>query len=337
MGLMPSFSVIIPTYNRAGLVVKALESVLAQTYAAHDVIVVDDGSTDETARDIKRYLSERPEHAVHVDYIYQPNQGKSVALNQGILRTTGDWFAFLDSDDCWMPDKLETQVRAIQEYGDESRACFTDARYVNNPQLAMTVFERAGMRPTEDIGKLADTVKHLLKPPAGIYVQTLIVPRDLVDKIGGFDPKLRIGEDTDFLFRLALETAFCYVNRPLVQIDRTPNRAVGVIEHISDDEKSHLRQLQYMYETWLNLIGDSRNEEKKIILMRLEEVQNGWADCSLDERDYKAARRALAEAIRIRFTAKTAVKWILSHVLPGFTRKLVIRQDSLRKKRQIPA
>jgi hypothetical protein len=168
-------------------------------------------------------------------------------------------------------------------------------------------------------------------------VQTLIVPRDLVDKIGGFDPKLRIGEDTDFLFRLALETAFCYVNRPLVQIDRTPNRAVGVIEHISDDEKSHLRQLQYMYETWLNLIGDSRNEEKKIILMRLEEVQNGWADCSLDERDYKAARRALAEAIRIRFTAKTAVKWILSHVLPGFTRKLVIRQDSLRKKRQIPA
>jgi glycosyltransferase involved in cell wall biosynthesis len=337
MALTPKFSVIIPTYNRAELVVKALESVFAQTYAAHEVIVVDDGSTDETAKYVKRYLAERPEYAVHVDYSYQPNQGKSVALNQGILRATGDWFAFLDSDDCWMPDKLESQLRAIQKYGDQSRACFTDARYINNPLLTMTVFERARIRPAEHIGRLADPVIHLLNPPAGVYVQTLIVPRDLVDKVGGFDPKLRLSEDTDFLFRLALVTGFCYVNRPLVEIDRTPNRAVGIVEHISEDEKFRLQQLQHMYETWLGLIGDSRNEIKRIILMRLEEVQNGWADCSLEERDYKAARRALAEAIRIRFTGKTAIKWILSQVLPGLTRRLVIRQDSLRRKRQTPA
>ncbi|SNS67406.1 Glycosyltransferase involved in cell wall bisynthesis [Geodermatophilus saharensis] len=106
-------SVVIPTYNSATFLVEALESVLAQTCPVHEVIVVDDGSTDGTGAALRPY-------ADRVVLLRQDNSGVSAARNNGLARATGDWVAFLDADDIWLPDKIERQLQCA---GDDSVVC----------------------------------------------------------------------------------------------------------------------------------------------------------------------------------------------------------------------
>src|SRR5436853_1366719 len=101
-------SVIIPTYNRAALLKRALDSVMAQTYPIHQIIVVNDGSTDDTRDVVWRY--QRESFGYPIRYIaHCHNQGQSAAFNRGIAAATGEWIAFLASDDAWHANKIETQ------------------------------------------------------------------------------------------------------------------------------------------------------------------------------------------------------------------------------------
>jgi len=104
---MVSISVIIPCYNRAPLLTRALQSVVQQTRPAVEIIVIDDGSTDDTRAMISRQFPE-------ARYFYQDNRGVSAARNHGIRQATGQWLAFLDSDDTWLPDKLARQTAAVE-------------------------------------------------------------------------------------------------------------------------------------------------------------------------------------------------------------------------------
>src|SRR4030042_587586 len=100
---MPKVSVIITTYNRVHFVCEAIDSVLNQTFKDFEIIVVDDGSTDNTKEALKRYSK-------NIFYIYQSNKGRSQARNTGLKVAKGDYIAFLDDDDIWVPHKLEKQV-----------------------------------------------------------------------------------------------------------------------------------------------------------------------------------------------------------------------------------
>ncbi len=111
-------SVIIPTWNRSGYLARALESVFAQSVSPHEVIVVDDGSTDDTREIIKQQFS-------NVSYLYQENRGVSSARNTGIRAAGGDWIALLDSDDCWLPNKLQRQCEEIH-HSDTYQLCHTN-------------------------------------------------------------------------------------------------------------------------------------------------------------------------------------------------------------------
>src|SRR5580704_4878298 len=122
----PSISVVIPTYNRAEKVRRAIESVLAQTVRNLEIIVVDDGSSDETALVLERAFGNR------IGYFAQPNQGAGVAGNPGIEEATGEWIAFLDSDDLWEPEKIEQQLDALRHVGTNCGACYTDVRFFNH-------------------------------------------------------------------------------------------------------------------------------------------------------------------------------------------------------------
>src|ERR1700753_1936926 len=105
MAPMPLVSVVIPTYNRAGLIATAIESVFAQTYPNLEIIVVDDGSVDGTAdvfRDLDQASSSSWGKVPRIRYLYQKNMGQSCARNTGIAAAQGDWIAFLDSDDYWL-------------------------------------------------------------------------------------------------------------------------------------------------------------------------------------------------------------------------------------------
>src|SRR5271155_161031 len=117
---MPFFSVIIPVYNRAELIRSALDSVLAQEFSDYELIVVDDGSTDQTAQVIEQYAAE---HSQRIISLRQSNSGPGAARNTGIARATGRYIAFLDSDDLWFPWTLANHARAIQEFGSPAFIC----------------------------------------------------------------------------------------------------------------------------------------------------------------------------------------------------------------------
>jgi glycosyltransferase involved in cell wall biosynthesis len=105
---MPTVSVIIPTYNRANYICEAIDSILAQTYADYEIIVVDDGSTDGTRQALQRWIDDGT-----ICYYYQENRGESAARNHGIRKARGQYIAFLDSDDLFLPTKFEKQVACL--------------------------------------------------------------------------------------------------------------------------------------------------------------------------------------------------------------------------------
>ncbi len=117
--MKPKVSVIIPTYNRAKDVQNAINSVLSQTLTDLEVIVVDDGSSDDTGKVLQEVYGDR------IHYSFQSNQGISGALNTGLEKARGEWVAFLDSDDYWADEKLEWQFKALERFGSQCGACYT--------------------------------------------------------------------------------------------------------------------------------------------------------------------------------------------------------------------
>lgn len=211
----PLVSVVIPTYNRSSLLLHAMESVLQQTYSPLEIIVIDDGSTDDTRVRLGPYLK-------RIRYFYQPNQGVSAALNAGIREAQGEWISILASDDLWDSRKIEMQIEAVRMFGQECGACFTNCFYSVDGKLGNDVFGDVGLTRNELFGQLHNPISYILGPRFGIYVQSLMVSRSLMEEAGGFDETLGLGEDRDLIFRLSLKTKFCFVSAPLTSIDRTP-------------------------------------------------------------------------------------------------------------------
>ncbi len=188
---MPKVSVIIPTYNHAQFVAQAIESALAQTLAPVEVIVVDDGSTDETAQVLAHY-GER------IRVVRQQNGGVAAARNAGAALAVGEYLAFLDADDTWLPRKLEKQL----------------ARFQAEPNLGlvhcgMVEFNPAGVLMHEhldgDEGWIAE--KLLLFNGRSVVVgigSTSLVPRAVFEEVGGFDPRLSTSADWDLACRITL-------------------------------------------------------------------------------------------------------------------------------------
>jgi len=319
----PFVSVIIPTYNRAQLTTAAINSVLAQTYPQFEIILVDDGSTDGTYEALQRLTSQRSGNSEQIRYFHQQNQGQSVARNRGIAEARGEWIAFLDSDDIWFPEKLEWQVRAFQQLKNDCGACFTDARLVNNSDMDTTAFRLAGRQYEQTIGIVPDAVRPLAKSFGGSWVQTLLARADLIKQIEGFDPDIHFAEDYDFLFRLSLVTAYCYVNMPLALIDRTVvTNDPSVTCRLWDKLEFRLLNQQYMYEKWLSLGADLPRDVRKIIAHNLRSVHSAWTNWYLENGQYKKARQSVSKAAKYDLTPNLAVKWTLTQIAPAIARRI---------------
>ncbi|HUO36169.1 MAG TPA: glycosyltransferase family A protein, partial [Candidatus Acidoferrum sp.] len=132
----PKVSVVIPTYNRAKKVRGAIDSALGQTISDLEVIVVDDGSSDNTAKVLQEAYGTR------IRYFAQQNQGASAARNKGMAEARGEWIAFLDSDDFWEKEKLEWQLKTVEQFAPDCGVCYTDARFFNYPETR-TMFQLA--------------------------------------------------------------------------------------------------------------------------------------------------------------------------------------------------
>lgn len=202
-------SVVIPTFNRAGVVVQAIESVLAQG-AETEVIVVDDGSTDDTAVVIAPFMD-------RIRYVRTENGGVSAARNRGIIEARGEWIAFLDSDDVWSAGKLQRQIECIVRTGAD--VCFC----VSVDERGEALDDLASMDPSLPVGEIrayASTDCRLFREQTHPFVQSMVVRKQALARVGMFDRTLRVAEDTDLVYRLVLDRGYAVVNEPLVTICR---------------------------------------------------------------------------------------------------------------------
>jgi glycosyltransferase involved in cell wall biosynthesis len=326
----PKASVIIPTYNRAAGVRNAIESVMAQTITDLEVVVVDDGSSDDTGQILGEIYGDR------IRYYAQANQGASVARNRGVAEARGEWIAFLDSDDLWEREKLECQFKALEQFGPQCGACYTDTRLFNHPETR-TLFQMAeeSYRHEGAMGINADVLSLLVRPGgAGMVVclSSLLARADVVRRTGGYDPKLLYSQDSEFMFRLAMLTGFCYVNRPLVWFDRSPAdiRHVGVSSEWNKLE-FWLQDSQLRLEGLLQLSEGLPAKVREIIRETLASVHSGWANWYLQTGQYRKAREAVSKAARLDLTLNVAAKWLLTWVSPQLALRAVRRHQESRK------
>jgi len=178
----PLVSVIIPTYNRAASIGEAIESALAQAYPAMEIIVVDDGSTDDTRQSIAHRYPQ-------VRYFHQENGGVARARNRGIREARGEFIAFLDSDDLWLPGKIEKQVACFKQYPDVGLV-YTDADFFDDTGPAR-VF-RARTSKTEF--STGDMVVNLFTR-FSLHTPTVMMRRAVFQTVGYFDEELKAVSD----------------------------------------------------------------------------------------------------------------------------------------------
>ncbi|KPJ93918.1 MAG: glycosyl transferase [Gammaproteobacteria bacterium SG8_11] len=192
-------SVIVPTYNRKSLLERAVRSVLAQTVQPQEIIVVDDGSTDDTVAMLQNFDSE-------IIYHYQSNQGVSKARNSGISLARSPWIAFLDSDDEWLADKLQRQWEALQRHAD-FLLCHTEEIWI-----------RRGKRvnPMNKHQKYGGYIYDKCLPLCAISPSSVMMHRQLFEQVGLFDESLPACEDYDMWLRVCNAHPVLFIDTPLI-------------------------------------------------------------------------------------------------------------------------
>ena len=317
----PLVSVVIPTYNRTRQTIAAIESVLAQTYPHFEVIVVDDGSSDGSGAVIERFVSQKTNGCRRGLFFGQPNQGASVARNTGIAKAQGEYIAFLDSDDVWVPEKLEWQLKALEQFKDECCACVTDARLVNDSGMDLGSFEVQGRQYEQTIGIDRDATKSLARSFCGFWMSSLLVRADTISQIGGFNPDISLAEDRDLHFRLSLATSIAYVNKPLIRTDRTPTPP-GITWRPWDKQEVQFCQQQRMLESWLRIGAPLPPDVRRLVKRALGALHSQQANWHLENLRYPEARQAVSKAVKYKTTPGTVVKLALTWLAPALARSI---------------
>jgi glycosyltransferase involved in cell wall biosynthesis len=197
---MPRVSVIIPTFNRSKKVVRAIESVLNQSIKDFEIIVVDDGSTDNTNQALARYMST-------IKYIRQlVNRGVSAARNIGIKSSTAPWIAFLDSDDYWLNEKLSVQMEFVDS-NPGTVACQTEEIWIRNGRRVNP--KRKHKKPSGNIFK--ESLKLCLVSPSAVALK-----RSLFEEVGLFDETFPAAEDYDLWLRISCRHPIYLIDKGLV-------------------------------------------------------------------------------------------------------------------------
>jgi len=236
-------SLIIPTYNRCTSLKKALDSVLQQSVLANEIIVVDDGSTDATAKMLMTYFP-------RVIYIKQENKGVSAARNTGIRQAKSEWISFLDSDDTWLKNKLEAQLAALRQASD-IKVCHTEEIWI-----------RHGIR-VNAMNKHKKTGGWIFKqclPLCAMSPSSILIHRSVFDDIGLFDENLPACEDYDLWLRISAKYPVLFLEQPLV------NKYGGHEDQLSH---KHWGMDRFRIQALDNLLQNSQLSEENYLAAQL--------------------------------------------------------------------
>ncbi len=321
----PLVSVIIPTYNTANLIADALNSVFQQTYGPIELIVVDDGSTDNTADIVKHYQTSKTSktNETNLIYIYQENGGRASARNTGIKDARGKYVAFLDSDDLWTSGKLKKQVEIMEAnkdidflFGDKQR--FSD----NGRIITSSMFKKHGYDEIffGDPLYIRDAYRKLLRAnfiPTG----TVIMRRECFDKTGFFDERI-YAEDYEFWLRAALFINMAYANE-LWELER-------------DREESGSKNLKAVYLSNISTL-EKHEREFKDILIKLNinlnsKICESYTDIGyffLTHDEKLLARQCFKKSLSRGFRVRSLIYWV-SSILSIFCIKILRQYNDLR-------
>src|SRR5712691_1987531 len=205
---LPLVSAIIVTYNRGHIVCEAVECILKQTYENIEVIVVDDGSSDDTQDKLKQYAN-------RIRVVYQQNAGQAAARNRGIEVSQGEIIAFLDSDDIWLLTFVERLVSVLQQAGESMPCCLANARLRFADDSQTTSFDYAYLQTPCEEGIWLN-VADVLATRFVQFNQTVAIRRCALERTGGFDERMRYMDDYNLALRLSLEGPWGFIRQPLV-------------------------------------------------------------------------------------------------------------------------
>jgi len=275
----PKVSVVIPTYNRAKMLVEAVESALQQTHPPDEIIVMDDGSTDDTERVIARYSGK-------LRYVRQKNSGPAAARNHGMRLASGDFIAFLDSDDLWVPDRLERQFAALKSCPDLDFIFGLEAKFTAEQQ-----FDGCEIKD-RDVWKSLNSVDYVVPEPFKLLLEENFIPtssvlfrKRCIATVGFIDESLQQAEDYDFWLRFALHGCrFGFVNSVLCHrrqhggnlvnqwVDRTSSTAAVLSryrDHSPVQRERIARRLSDLYYDLGSRLLYQRNFDRALHYLRL--------------------------------------------------------------------
>lgn len=254
-------SVVIPAYNRANSVRRSVESVLQQTYRRLEVIVVDDGSTDGTPEVLETFGD-------RIRVIRQPNGGPSSARNTGVAHGSGEIIAFLDSDDIWKPEKLERQVRLLENAGPQVPCCVCNAETIVDGPGIPDSFEIAGVTTALAEGYWLNPAD-LIATRFLLFNQVVAIRREAFEKVGGFNEDMRILEDHDLAFRLSLLGPWAFISDTLVT---KYDQEDGIGVQARRDHRAHATAWRHALEGFLRESLANRESVRRLVCRGLNDV-----------------------------------------------------------------
>jgi len=242
------FSVIIPLYNKAPYVKKALETVCAQTYRDYEIIVINDGSTDNSAIIAEEYLN--GVEGISYKILSQQNAGVSAARNNGVAQATGEYLAFLDADDWWEPTYLERMAQLITDYPEAGLyACNYVYYKPGKTHVALNI-------PTGYINYPKAYYESGAMPVTSI---TAIMPRVVFDEMGGFPVGIKLGEDFLLWAKTAMHYPVAFCEEPLAYYNNDVPVNLRATRNLHAPEHHMLFRLELIGDEVIRLLGDEAN------------------------------------------------------------------------------
>jgi glycosyltransferase involved in cell wall biosynthesis len=291
-------SVIVPTFNRGSLVCEAIESINNQTRPVAEIIVVDDGSTDDTFERLVRFGD-------RIRYVRQENSGPSAARNRGILEAKGTLVAFLDSDDLWPPDKNEVQLQFLEKnpdidfvFGDMSNftpACSNEEREIKNPVIHRHLVEHSL--------HLDDLFETLVEENV-VPTPTVMARKAALVRVGKFDESLRIAEDLDFWLRASASSKWGFLDAVLLRRRRHEGNL------IADWSRRNLALIKVLDGT-ARKIAQNRPGAIQLVERKLREINYDLGSAFLRRGDFVNGSKHLQEG---RPSGPRAAIWIFKLV-----------------------
>lgn len=288
----PVVSVIIPTFNRGHLISRSIKSVLNQTFKDYEIIVVDDGSTDNTEEVVKQLNLKNLIYVKH-----KTNKGASAARNTGITISKGDYIAFLDSDDIWLNDKLEKQLNVFKSASLDTAVVHCGVQYVDiNTQQPLTQWIIKG-----DVNK--NIFNNFGYAPG---TPTMLIKKEALLDVGLFDEEIPSHEETDLSMRLAKKYKFALVDEFLVVASKNHNQ-------ITANPSLFMRGKEIIYQKHKNSLTN----------YLAYNLCNIIAGDSIINQQYHKARKYLLLAIRYKpYKFKTIFSLLLTYIAPKLNHKL---------------